>query len=193
MDEQIVFKLLKASLFNGDMEVPEDWNDVFEEMKLQTVAGLPSVWLKKHSEIDLHEWVKYCAVLQAQWLHVMHGQNMLFQLLEENGIPCIILKGAAAAMYYPNPSLRTMGDVDILVKRADFYKAVDLIENNGYKLAHEKQVDAYHYNYQKQGISFELHRRLPILQESDEELISLFEYGINHRELKETEGNNILD
>ena len=39
MDEQIVFKLLKASLFNGDMEVPEDWNDVFEEMKLQTVAG----------------------------------------------------------------------------------------------------------------------------------------------------------
>ena len=188
MDEQIVFKLLKTSLFKGDMEVPEEWNDVFEEMKLQAVAGLPSVWLKKHSEVDMHEWVTYCAILQAQWLRVMHGQNMLFQLLEENGIPCIILKGAAAAMYYPNPSLRSMGDVDILVKRTDFDRAVKLIENSGYKLAHEKQADAYHYNYRKQGISFELHRRLPILQESDEDLISLFEYGIDQRELKETEG-----
>lgn len=188
MNDQNVFKLLKASLFKEDMDVPEDWNDVFEEMKSQTVAGLPSVWLKKHSEADMHEWVTYCAMLQAQWVRVMHGQQMLFQLLEENGIPCIILKGAAAAMYYPYPSLRTMGDVDILVKRADFYKAVELIENNGYKLAHEKQPDAYHYNYEKQKISFELHRRLPILQESDEDLISLFEDGIDHRELKETAG-----
>lgn len=188
MNDDTMFELLKASLFQGDIAVPENWNDIFKEMKIQAVAGLSAVWLKKHSEIDMHEWVTYYMMLQAQWLRVMHGQNMLLQLLEENGIPCIILKGAAAAMYYPHPRLRTMGDVDILVKRTDFYKAVELIENNGYKLAHEKQADAYHYNYEKQGISFELHRRLPILQESDEDLISLFENGIDNREWKESEG-----
>ena len=37
------------------------------------------------------------------------------QLFENNNIPLVILKGTAAAMYYPKPQLRTMGDIDFLV------------------------------------------------------------------------------
>ena len=62
----------------------------------------------------------------------MHWQNVLISLLEENNIPSVILKGAAAAMYYPYPSLRTMGDVDILVRRKNLERAVQLMEDNGY-------------------------------------------------------------
>ena len=109
-------------------------------------------------------------------------------LLEANGIPCVIIKGAAAAMAYPYPALRSMGDVDFLVKRCDYELAAALLEENGYRLAHDKNPAAHHYGYRKDRISFELHRRLGTVRETDERLLSLFEDGIEQREWHDTEG-----
>ncbi len=117
----------------------------------------------------------------------MYGQNQLLKLLEKNGIPCVIIKGAAAAMAYPHPTLRSMGDVDFLVKRSDFQRTASLLEANGYLLAHEKDDTMHHYAYSKNGVSYELHKRLAIVQESDDSLISLFEKGIDQRELRSIE------
>lgn len=38
-------------------------------------------------------------------------------------VPYVILKGTAAAQYYPQPEYRTMGDVDIMTRREDLDKA----------------------------------------------------------------------
>ena len=51
-------------------------------------------------------------------------------LLEENQIPHIPLKGAVIRKYYPEPWLRTSGDIDILIKPEDLEKAGNLIINN---------------------------------------------------------------
>ena len=53
----------------------------------------------------------------------MVAQDQLIRLMEADQIECVIIKGAAAAMAYPHPSFRTAGDVDFLVKRADYEKA----------------------------------------------------------------------
>lgn len=45
-----------------------------------------------------------------------------------------------------------------------------------------------HYGYIKNGIHFELHWRIGIVQQSDEGLLSLLEEGVENREIKETEG-----
>ena len=178
--------ILRASLFTGeDLSVPE-WEPVFEEMKAQTVAALPARWLSHHLEAP--QWARYCTRVQGQWVRVMHAQDQLLRLLEEHHIPCVILKGAAAAMYYPHPSLRSMGDVDFLVKRSDVERAAALLEGNGYTLAHEKGSVSHHYGYAKEGIHFELHRRIPIVSESNEQLIKQFEGGIDDREWRITEG-----
>ncbi len=188
-NEKIVFELLKASLFTDESVDCNDWDDAFAEMKAQSVAALAGDWLKKNPVSS--EWSSYCAMQQAQWIRVMHGQSQMLELLEENDISCVILKGAAAAVYYPNPSLRTMGDVDFLVKRSDFERTAALLEENGYTLSHEKNPDMHHYGYQKDRISFELHKRLAVIRESDEKLISLFEQGIENREIRELEGYTV--
>ena len=178
--------ILRASLFTGeDLSVPE-WEPVFEEMKAQTVAALPARWLPHHLEAP--QWARYCTRVQGQWVRVMHAQDQLLRLLEEHHIPCVILKGAAAAMYYPHPTLRSMGDVDFLVKRSDVERAAALLEGDGYALTHEKGSVGHHYSYAKDGIHFELHGRIPIVSESNEKLIRLFEGGIDNREWRITEG-----
>ena len=41
-----MFDILRASLFTGeDVSLP-DWEPVFTEMKQQTVAALPCMWLQ---------------------------------------------------------------------------------------------------------------------------------------------------
>lgn len=42
-----------------------------------------------------------------------HGE--LHELMTANDMPYVAVKGLASAMYYPEPNLRSMGDVDFLV------------------------------------------------------------------------------
>lgn len=100
-----MFDVLRASLFTDEAVPLSDWQPVFEEMKQQTVAALPGVWLQTH--LNAPAWMKYCLMQQAQWVRLMHAQDQLIRLLEKGGIPCVILKGAAAAMAYPHPTLRS--------------------------------------------------------------------------------------
>ena len=183
------FELLKASLFYGNSVELDNWQSVFTEMKEQAVAALPGEWLKKYPIAP--EWSKYCFLQQGQWIRVMHVQSQLLDLLETHNIPSVIIKGAAAAMYYPHPTLRSMGDVDILVKRCDQDRAAELLESNGYTLTHDKEHVGHHYNYSKDKISIELHKKLFVIDDNDEELLAMFENGIDHREWKTVESYGI--
>lgn len=180
--KQNVFDVLKACLFTNAPVDLTDWQSVFAEMKEQAVAALPGEWLKKHPIAP--EWSKYCSLQQGQWIRVMHAQNQIVDLLETHNVPSVIIKGAAAAMYYPHPTLRSMGDVDVLVKRDDLDKAAEILETNGYKLTHDKDHVEHHYNYSKDKISIELHKKMFVVDDKDENLLSLFESGIDHREWK---------
>lgn len=56
-------------------------------------------------------------------------------LLENNGIAYIPLKGSVIRKYYPEPYFRTSCDIDILIRRSDLKKAVSILEKQGkYKL-----------------------------------------------------------
>jgi len=67
--------------------------------------------------------------------------------------PYVIIKGYASARYYPDPGLRTMGDVDYWVENLEQTKQ-DLLRH-GYEL--EKVKNGHHTGYYKDGIRFELH------------------------------------
>jgi hypothetical protein len=115
----------------------------------------------------------------------MYGQDQLIKLLESHNIPCVIIKGAAAAMAYPYPALRSMGDVDVLVKRCDLDRAAKTLEDNGYALTADRELESHHYGYSKNNIRFELHWRIPCVSENDEEHITFFEEGIDARKWHE--------
>lgn len=115
----------------------------------------------------------------------MGAQTGLVSLLDRHQIPFVIIKGAAAAMAYPDPYLRAAGDVDFLVRRCDYEKTAALLEESGFELNHEKLSWMHHYGYKYRKVSFELHSRLGSIKQSDDRLISLFEEGIMNSERKE--------
>ena len=54
-------------------------------------------------------------------------------IMKKADVPCIILKGFGSAIYYPDPLMRSMGDVDFLVDTDDFDRAGKALSENGYE------------------------------------------------------------
>ncbi len=185
-----VCELTRESLFPSETKIVGlledcDWNTLYLQMKEQAIGALPQRWLQDNALPDdalRTEWLKYCVKNQARWLRIMVKQDQMLKLLEKHALDCVIIKGSAAAIAYPSPSLRAVGDVDILVKRSDFERTKTILEENGYELVQEHVHSHHHYCYKKDGVYFELHKRLGIVQEKDEKLLNLFESGIGQRQ-----------
>lgn len=80
-------------------------------------------------------------------IRVEHDHTELHKLMSVNDIPYVVMKGAASAMYYPEPLLRTMGDVDFLVIPEDLQRTGKVLEQVGFvsegKNEHECHI-VYH-------------------------------------------------
>lgn len=81
------------------------------------------------------------------------------RLMKENGIAYVVFKGLAVARHYPEPFVRTMGDVDFYVPQRDFLRAVDVIERGLHVDMDKEDVDK-HYSFDWQGIRFEMHYQI---------------------------------
>lgn len=81
------------------------------------------------------------------------------RLMEENSIAYVVFKGLAVARYYPEPFVRTMGDVDFYVPQRDFLRAVEVIER-GLNVVMDKEDIDKHYSFDWQGIRFEMHYQI---------------------------------
>jgi hypothetical protein len=93
----------------------------------------------------------------AHFVRILHYQEQMYHLLKENGIPMVILKGTAAAICYPNPSQRVMGDIDFLVPIEYFDRAKDVFIQNGYTIEEDEKYQR-HIDVIKDQMSFEMHR-----------------------------------
>lgn len=165
---KLIFDLLQAALFQKDITLPNniDWNQILQEMKIQTVAGLPYEWLCSRDVLDAKikmYWNQIVVFQVSFWVKLMHEQELLIQLMRKNNINMVILKGAAAAIYYPRPDLRTMGDIDFLVNPKEFQKAYHILLENGYQLAYPEDATPHHITLRKNNIVFEIHKSLSII------------------------------
>lgn len=153
-----LFEALKSSLFDAKPYYPSDinWDDVLSEAKAQTVMGLISPIIPVYDVISDQD--------KAMFMRIMYEQDKLLKCFECAGIPCVILKGSAASIYYPKPYLRTMGDIDILVHQSRFIQSLELLKSNGYLYVPEgAQDENTHDNIRelvfiKNGITIEIHR-----------------------------------
>lgn len=191
---KLIFDLLQAALFQKDITLPNniDWNQILQEMKIQTIAGLPYEWLCSRNVLDAKikmYWNQIVVFQVSFWVKLMHEQELLIQLMRKNNINMVILKGAAAAIYYPRPDLRTMGDIDFLVNPKEFQKAYHILLENGYQLCDPEGDKDYHIAFKKNNVTFELHNTLPIIRSIKNApfLQELIEDGLCHAEQKSIE------
>ena len=77
-------------------------------------------------------------------------------------VPYVILKGTAAAKYYPHPEYRTMGDIDVMTSRENFDTAFNQLIQKGYKPVNDLYREP---GFMKDGIKVELHRSFALLND----------------------------
>ena len=66
-------------------------------------------------------------------LRLIARQLRVYKLFEEQQIPVALFKGPLLAqLAYGEFSLRQAGDIDLLIRRRDFYRAIALLESLGY-------------------------------------------------------------
>lgn len=153
-----MLEALRAALYEREPHFSNeiDWDEVIFEAKSQAIMGLVGSMIPVYDETI--EQVK------ATYLKIMYEQDKVLLLLDYNSIPCVILKGSAASIYYPKPFLRSMGDIDILVPRNRFVEATMLLGANGYDFLQGEEVISQlsdktrEVAFVKNGIEIELHQ-----------------------------------
>lgn len=99
------------------------------------------------------------------YLYVAHDQKQLSMienvssLFNTNNIEHKYLKGSIMKSIYPKTYLRSMGDVDVLVRVEDLKKVHILLKDNGFILDQEGPV---HDHFAYGDLELEIHKRLRI-------------------------------
>lgn len=211
-EEKAVFYILRQALFSGAGDLADEnpqlpdslnWKQVYEEMWAQAVDALVVDWVAGQSVIDAdmkRMWSRLSVHTVRHWFQVMDGQEALTELLNRHQIRFAIIKGAAAAVSYPRPEYRVMGDVDFIVQPEDARSVRNLLLANGYKdLLNESAVQdcfesTHHVELVKDGVEYELHWTLPLGRQEkcvEERIPEWLRYGLAHTEVKELEGYHV--
>ena len=131
------FQLLRFTVGSTD-ELPEgitsqEWADLLEMSVKQSVAG---VVFSRIETLDkdkigipldvLLDWVGVAEQVKGQSDLVNKRCVEVSQYFERHGFRCCILKGQGNALMYPNPLMRTSGDIDLwLIPQGDRRKKSD--------------------------------------------------------------------
>ena len=102
-------------------------------------------------------WQTLAARLQIQNEGLWIAQDRLLALLKAKKIPAVILKGTTVAVNYPNPALRTMGDVDFLITPSQKQSCMEYLLANGFTYKGEAGQSHHAALYDENGVLFELH------------------------------------
>lgn len=99
----------------------------------------------------------------------MAAVQVMEQTLTDAHIPYLTVKGACTAAAYPDPSLRTCGDTDIVLTPEHQREAVQTLEQRGFakKVTHDDVVMLTLH-----GFEFELHTRLESINDGSRALLA---------------------
>ena len=185
--EQVLLSLIRKSLFQTAEDFPTDadWDAVLTEAKMQSVVGIAAKALPDGCSKEIR--TAWATAEQQQFvsnIRYWNAQDELHRLFVQNHVPYVILKGAAAAMYYPSPLRRAMGDIDLWVPPEQFDHARSVLTKNGYAPVpgrHDR-----HFAYVKASVRIELHHTFSYL---DLNLEAAILSGLPRADLCKVEGH----
>ena len=156
-EETILLNIIRQSQFGPSEPISfaeVDMALLYNEALNHAVLGLVAPEIP--SECSNSKWHETVFRFKAAYIRYCNAQDELKTILDNAGIPFVILKGNASAIYYKDPSLRSMGDIDFIVPRVYFDKANEILASADYIYDHETDR---HVSYKKGGFSYELHNR----------------------------------
>ena len=184
-EEQVLLSLLKESQFGIDDHIKWESVDIdvlYSEASFQSVLCPVASFIP--AEFSNSKWVEAQYRQKASYIRYCHAQDDLKRILDEAGIPFVILKGNASAISYTDPSLRMMGDIDFLVPQDAYSMTKEVLSSAGYS---EGVDNGRHCHFRKDDQEFELHHHFSHFEEVDIE--SYLIDGLNFREIVSIEGH----
>lgn len=134
--------LLQACLTRGDVAI-EKWKEWQSLVDIDLIDHhsnrlLPLLY-HNLSSMGIEDKIlgRYKGVSRKNWYKnqlLLNDLKALVSIFNKEGIDTIVLKGAALALqFYSSFGLRPMADLDVLVKREDVPKVLNLLHNSGWK------------------------------------------------------------
>lgn len=162
MQTQLV-SFLDAAIHNKKVEIDNNeniqWEDLIEESKAHKIEALIYSAIKnnpiKDIDKDLFEsWKKDTFKSGVTQINHINQVSNVLNIFNQNNIPVIVLKGLVVIDLFPNPTLRTMCDADILVKEKDLENVKKLLIDMGYA---EMPSSEKHLNFWRGYTHIEVH------------------------------------
>lgn len=160
LEQKVLIKLLAGEI-RGETELCEeelknvDWSEVLKEAKAQTVPLMAAEGAVKYKEYipNYKEWENSTAIAYTLNVRTAYYEQQLNALMD--GHAFVILKGMAAASYYPNPRERSFGDIDFLIDPSQRAVIEDLLSKDGYEKS--KNEHGHHVAFKKGDACLEMH------------------------------------
>lgn len=169
--QKLLLEHLSSALFQVPVTEPVT-EDEIREAEVQAVVGM----LPLGSDRRMLQLV-------AQNVNIKYMHTWLHVVMASAGVSYCTLKGVTSAAYYPSPLLRTMGDVDFIVRKEDLALADEVMEQAG--CTREYYLHDHHHAFHKDGVTFELHWEAPGVPEDKPEVRELLRDLIDMAEMKD--------
>lgn len=170
MQEKTFFDMLRFSLgitdkLDTSAGLP-DWMALLEQAEQQSLIGIMFSGIERlpreqrpQDKETLFTWFAAAEMIRQTSKTVSEHTAALFAQMEADGLSCCLLKGQGNALLYPDPAMRTPGDIDVWVTRGG---RLDVKGGIAYARQHGDagEICYHHIDYgQFEGTDVELHFR----------------------------------
>lgn len=165
--QKAFLELVKAGLWEKEAHLSQfgdiDFAEVYRLAEEQSVQGLVLAGIE-HSDVRppqdlLLQWIGEVQMIEQQNKAMNVFVAQLIDILRNQGVDAILVKGQGIAQCYERPLWRASGDVDLLLSDDDYERAKELLV----PLASEVEVEYTHFKHSGMTINgwvVELHGTL---------------------------------
>ena len=139
IDHNIVLSIIKAALNETSADLGADFliDEYIQFAHMQQIEALLITGLLKSRvalSADVRKLLYGASMVSSRQLNVL---KHLYDVFDEHEIDYMPLKGCVLKYLYPSDELRSMGDIDILVRMEQYEDIRFLMLNEGYREGNE--------------------------------------------------------
>ena len=139
----------------------QEWEDILtaaedQGVLLLVLQGCTSI----RQQVSAADWLKWRSKMLSTMINnevLMEAQSKIAEALKSESIPYAVLKGASLSACYYDPSVRALGDIDLLVPVQFVDRASELLISQGFHAPEDSFVHPYHIDFYKNSVVAELH------------------------------------
>ena len=159
IDTQTTLSLIKAALSSVpsavDINLPV--KEYLTYAKAQQIETILIIGLHKSGvsiSKDIRNILLQAMLMSSRQIKVAQE---IYAIFETNKIDYMPLKGSVLKLLYPLEEMRSMGDIDVLVRQEQYDQIHQLMLSFGFQ---EGVQSGHEYIWDKDGVHIELHKRL---------------------------------